>query len=108
MKSESNISKGDTKEVDDINISSFSHISDDDIPQSLQSTIEDIQNHFKSMSQAILSRIDDMGTKIDQLEYMLNDLVSDLDTIENNNNNNNALEATTQSDSQCMDKGQTT
>ncbi|EEA06708.1 heat shock factor binding protein 1, putative [Cryptosporidium muris RN66] len=107
MKSESNISKRDTKEIDDVNINSFSHISDDDIPQSLQSTIEDIQNHFKSMSQAILSRIDDMGAKIDQLEYMLNDIVSELDTIENNKNNN-ILETTTQSDSKCIDKDQTT
>ena len=47
---------------------------------SIQNLVSDMQAHFKTMSQTILNRIDDMGTRIDQLEFMLNDLISEIET----------------------------
>lgn len=52
----------------------------EDATNSLQNVMQDVQTHFKTMSQAILNRIDDMGTRIDQLEFMLNDLISEIES----------------------------
>ncbi|KAK6589552.1 hypothetical protein RS030_203065 [Cryptosporidium xiaoi] len=49
---------------------------------SIQNLVSDMQSHFKTMSQTILNRIDDMGTRIDQLEFMLNDLISEVEATE--------------------------
>lgn len=48
--------------------------------QPLKFAMQDVQEHFKRASQTILSRIDEMGSRIDQLEFMLNDLISEVES----------------------------
>lgn len=48
--------------------------------QSFKFVMQDVQEHFKRASQTILNRIDEMGSRIDQLEFMLNDLISEVES----------------------------
>ncbi|KAJ1614466.1 hypothetical protein OIY81_462 [Cryptosporidium canis] len=54
--------------------------SQEDCSQPLKFAMQDVQEHFKRASQTILHRIDEMGSRIDQLEFMLNDLISDVES----------------------------
>ncbi|KAH8739263.1 hypothetical protein FG386_000020 [Cryptosporidium ryanae] len=71
-------SDGEPKDVTNIDDSALKENTDD----SIQNLVSDMQSHFKTMSQTILNRIDEMGTRIDQLEFMLNDLISEVETTE--------------------------
>ncbi|KAH8582612.1 kinase domain-containing [Cryptosporidium sp. chipmunk genotype I] len=52
----------------------------EELDQPLKFVMQDVQEHFKRASQTILSRIDEMGSRIDQLEFMLNDLISEVES----------------------------
>lgn len=58
----------------------FSGSSSDECGQPLKFVMQDVQEHFKRASQTILNRIDEMGSRIDQLEFMLNDLISEVES----------------------------
>lgn len=58
----------------------ISHSNVEESTQSLKFVMQDVQEHFKRASQTILSRIDEMGSRIDQLEFMLNDLISEVES----------------------------
>ncbi|OII74917.1 uncharacterized protein cubi_03048 [Cryptosporidium ubiquitum] len=56
------------------------HSNAEESTQSFKFVMQDVQEHFKKASQTILSRIDEMGSRIDQLEFMLNDLISEVES----------------------------
>ncbi|KAF7456472.1 heat shock factor-binding protein 1-like [Cryptosporidium felis] len=56
------------------------NVSIEDPTNSLKNVMQDVQEHFQMMSQTILNRIDDMGSRIDQLEFMVNDLLAEIES----------------------------
>nr|CCA21511.1 predicted protein putative [Albugo laibachii Nc14] len=46
-----------------------------DLTVFVQTLLEQMQNRFSQMSDAIIGRIDDMGTRIDELEKSIGDLM---------------------------------
>lgn len=71
---------GINAENDSLQTANLSASRSEECSQPLKFAMQDVQEHFKKASQTILNRIDEMGSRIDQLEFMLNDLISEVES----------------------------